>query len=338
MLWICAALAADVVAVLPFESNSVRPELLPLGPAATDMLVTDLSRVPGLVVVERSRIIDVLAELELQSSGFVDPDTAVRIGQGLGANRVVVGSVNTASVGLRIDARVVDVSNGQVAAGASSTGAEADFFALEEDVARQLYGYFGASLDVTGTGKPATLEDAVEGGSRLQTSDAAYLSMLAGVQKYRRERLYLNHGTSDFYWIQRGSGTTLNLYDLTQAGVVPVERHERAVRTTRVTGWALVVGGAALTAGSSALLAQGEPNVGVITAGGFGITIGPLAMLSGTMAVARPRRRIDVATPGLFESPDAAEAAVDAHNRTLAEELGVPERKRMEIEAERVTP
>lgn len=99
------------------------------------MLITDLSSLEGLRVVERVRLNDVLAELELAKSDFIDPSTAASLGQGLGATFVLTGSFAAVEPQMRIDARVVAVSTGEVVASREVTGPAGEFFLLEKELA-----------------------------------------------------------------------------------------------------------------------------------------------------------------------------------------------------------
>ena len=87
-----AALAARTLAVLPLEQGAGSEQYAGLGTALAGMLVSDLSRTEALQLVERSQLDAVLAEMELASTGFLDPDTAQRLGSGLGAELLVAGS------------------------------------------------------------------------------------------------------------------------------------------------------------------------------------------------------------------------------------------------------
>lgn len=142
------ALAADdVLAVLPFEVHTDEATWAQMGDGAADMLVTDLSRGEGVRLVERARIQAVLDELALQQSAFVDPETAKRVGEGLGATAVVVGSVTVKGEVLRLDARLVDVATGETLLADQAEGPAKDFFTLERTLALRLLRQLDVELD-----------------------------------------------------------------------------------------------------------------------------------------------------------------------------------------------
>ncbi len=83
--------APNTVAVLYFENATGLQRLDPLQKGFAVMLITDLSKVEGLRVVERVRIQALAEELQLGASGLVAPETAPRVGRLLQAYYIVGG-------------------------------------------------------------------------------------------------------------------------------------------------------------------------------------------------------------------------------------------------------
>ena len=92
-------LAASLsIAFLPFEISGnletwwwgTHEMLEGIPQVISDKLAND----PNLVIIERSRIDDILAEHSLQASGAVDSATAVQLGKLIGADILVVGTLN----------------------------------------------------------------------------------------------------------------------------------------------------------------------------------------------------------------------------------------------------
>jgi len=108
-----ALASAHTVAVLYFE-NQGNPELESLKVGLTQMLITDLQQTDGVTVVERTRLQEILDELELGHSGAVAPETASEVGRLLGAEWLVLGSYFELMGTLRLDARLVDVETGRI--------------------------------------------------------------------------------------------------------------------------------------------------------------------------------------------------------------------------------
>lgn len=86
----------------------------PLGKAVSSMLITELMDRPGIRVIERYRLQDLLTEQKLALSGRVDERTAVEIGKILGAQYVIHGQVTSIFDELRMDMRAVDVETSEV--------------------------------------------------------------------------------------------------------------------------------------------------------------------------------------------------------------------------------
>lgn len=94
----------------------------PVGKAVSSMLITELFQRPGLRVIERAQLQELLREQKLSLAGYVDSETAVRIGRLMGAQYVVAGAVAAAGSQMRLDFRVVDVETGGVLEAQKLTG------------------------------------------------------------------------------------------------------------------------------------------------------------------------------------------------------------------------
>jgi len=133
-----SAATATTLAVTFFDTNTTDPKLEPLGRGLASMLITDLSPLEALQVVERARMSELLAEIELQKSPYVDKSTAVSVGKGLGAEWVLTGAVATLEPDMRLDARLVEVSTGKVLETESVVGPISEFFLLEKELATSI--------------------------------------------------------------------------------------------------------------------------------------------------------------------------------------------------------
>lgn len=120
------------MAVLYFDNNSITnvKELEPFKKGLTDSLISELSRLENIQIVERTRLENVLAELKLSSSGLVDDNSAKKIGNILGVKYILLGSFVSIGNVLRIDARIIDMSCGVISKSVSVDGKSEDFFEL----------------------------------------------------------------------------------------------------------------------------------------------------------------------------------------------------------------
>lgn len=85
-----------------------------LGKAVSAMLVTEFSGRPGLRVVDRQKLNDLLTEQKLALSGRVDEATAIKVGKMLGAQYIFFGQVSSFGDQLRMDIRVDNTETGEV--------------------------------------------------------------------------------------------------------------------------------------------------------------------------------------------------------------------------------
>jgi TolB-like protein len=145
ILWLYALLqmlspasAQSTLAVLPLEKAAASEQYEGLGKALANMLVSDLSKVPGLELVERARLQELMAEMELGSSAFVDPSTAQRLGKGLGARFVLIGSFSVVGPTMALDARIVEVETGSIRRAHDAQGEVTDFVTIEKDLVEGL--------------------------------------------------------------------------------------------------------------------------------------------------------------------------------------------------------
>ncbi|MBI4930226.1 MAG: hypothetical protein HY841_05650 [Bacteroidetes bacterium] len=121
-------LAAETIAVSYFDNTSHIVSYDPLSKGISDMLITDLSKIQGVTIVERSRLEDILKEIELNKSKYFDEATAQKLGKGLGAKSILTGAYIFLNDVLRIDARMVDVQSGKIIMAESVNCNKDDFF------------------------------------------------------------------------------------------------------------------------------------------------------------------------------------------------------------------
>ena len=143
------------LSVLYFDNTSGDRALDPLRKGFADMLITDLTGVGTLRVVEREKVEALLKEIRLGETRFVDPKTAQRLGRGLAAQYVVTGSFLTQRDAVRVDVRVVRVETGEVLVARAVDGKKTEFFSLEKKLVDLLVKELGRVLGVE---RPLPLE------------------------------------------------------------------------------------------------------------------------------------------------------------------------------------
>lgn len=129
-----SAAEPKTIAIAYFD-NAGDPSLDALKKGLADMLISDFAGVPSVRLVERERLAAVLDELRLKR---VDPKSALKVGKVLAAHFILTGTYQVAGGKMRIDARVIEVATGAVAATTRVESAKEDFFAMEKDLVEAL--------------------------------------------------------------------------------------------------------------------------------------------------------------------------------------------------------
>ncbi len=152
------ALANTTVAVMPLGMGAGSDAYDGLGQALAGMVVSDLSHVSGVQLVERANLDALLSEIKLAKSGFLDPRTAQRLGKGVGARLVVTGSYSVVGDTFLLDARVVEVETANLLAAADAQGTIADFVAVEKELVEELVD--GLAIKLTSSERRQLMVDA----------------------------------------------------------------------------------------------------------------------------------------------------------------------------------
>ncbi len=137
----------NTIAVMPFQYVGSDSAIRPLERGLAALVVTDLSRVGQLRVVERARLQALLDELGLAHSDRLDPATGARSGRLVRAAEVVQGQFSSGPDSrLRIDASVVRAADAEVAATGSNADKLQALFDIEKGVVFQLLDRLGITL------------------------------------------------------------------------------------------------------------------------------------------------------------------------------------------------
>jgi TolB-like protein len=129
-----------VVAVADFAGDDTQ-----IRDAITQTFTVDLIKGKRLQVVERERLVKVMAEQNLDNSGLVDPERAAAIGKLVGARKMIVAGFNRVGSAVSLDARLVDVETGKVEEGGAEQvigriqGEGEDIYALAHQLATRFH-------------------------------------------------------------------------------------------------------------------------------------------------------------------------------------------------------
>jgi len=137
---------AKRIAILYFDNSSDDKKLNQLKKGLTDMLISDLSKVSMLNVIERAKLEEILEEQKLNNSSKFDSKTASKIGKLLGVEHIMTGSFFELMGRLRIDARLIDVETGKIIKSEGVDGAIGTFFDLEKALVTKMVAGFEVKL------------------------------------------------------------------------------------------------------------------------------------------------------------------------------------------------
>ena len=137
-----------IVAVLPLTYQGSNARYAPLGRGLSEMITVDLAAVRALQLVERVRLQELLDELELAQSDYVDPSTAPRVGRLLGAGRLIGGAYNVLSGrDLRLDVALAELEDESATPDLETrSGALDDLFDLQNEVVFRVIERLGIEL------------------------------------------------------------------------------------------------------------------------------------------------------------------------------------------------
>jgi tetratricopeptide (TPR) repeat protein len=139
-----AKVSPQAVAILPFSVQGAEPQLEPLGKGLAEMLITDLSQIQALKLVERIRVQSLFDEMELGQTGLVEESKAAQFGKLLSAGRVVRGDLSMAQKDkLRLEAVTLNAVQNQVSKPVSVSDAFNNLFRVEKDLAFKVLNLMG---------------------------------------------------------------------------------------------------------------------------------------------------------------------------------------------------
>ena len=154
------------LAVLPFRNNVPDPELEWMGAGLADLLTTNLAQLPGVLVIGRQSLYDLLTEEGRSEEEEIPESLAMTVARAAGARLLLWGSVTGTAADMRIDAQLIELENGTVASADFARGS--DVFELVDTLTARL----GARL--SGTPPPPELARISHLGTRNLEAWAAF--------------------------------------------------------------------------------------------------------------------------------------------------------------------
>lgn len=145
---------AKRIAILYFDNGSDNAELSRLRKGLADMLISDLSKINMLNVIERARLEEILKEQKLNNSKEFDASTATKVGKLLGVQYILTGAFFDLMGSMRMDARIIDVETGKIIKSEGIDGQTNTFFDLEKKLVVKIAS--GLNVELNADNKEAT--------------------------------------------------------------------------------------------------------------------------------------------------------------------------------------
>ena len=141
------SLSPDLVAVFPLNYRGQNQEYKNLGVGLGEMMITDLSQVPGITIVERIRLNTLMQEVALGQSGMVKEGTSPQYGKLLGAGRVVSGYYDIfENNNMRMDLEFWDYVNRKPPLKANTSNSLENLFLMEKKMVLGIVSTMGIEL------------------------------------------------------------------------------------------------------------------------------------------------------------------------------------------------
>ncbi len=156
------------IAVLPFDNMSGEPDKAYFADGITEDLITDLSKVAGLVVIARNST--------FQYKGKAHDVRA--IGKALDARYVLEGSVRRSGTTVRVNAQLIDAASGAHVWADRYDGELSNIFALQDTIARNVVKALSVEL---------TSDESARVAKRGTSNVQAYDVLLKGWEHYLRQ-------------------------------------------------------------------------------------------------------------------------------------------------------
>ncbi|MGA1870924.1 MAG: CsgG/HfaB family protein [bacterium] len=127
--------APNTLAVLYFVNKTGQKSLDPIQKGISLMLISDLSKIKGIHVIERVKLQALMEEIDLKTSGLVDPDTGPRLGRLLKAKWVLGGWIEEKEPSvLQIQSNFLEVPTHAIVKKASYEGTLSELFRIEKEL------------------------------------------------------------------------------------------------------------------------------------------------------------------------------------------------------------
>ncbi len=125
----------NAIAVIDFSYLGRDSALIPLRKGLAYFVMTDLSKINRLQLVERIKIQEIIAELKLSQKNMMDRKTTARLGRLLGAAQIIQGAfLDVADKQVRMDASIARLTIQEMKLTEATSGALSKIMRLEKEL------------------------------------------------------------------------------------------------------------------------------------------------------------------------------------------------------------
>jgi TolB-like protein len=248
------------IAVLPFADTNAAAKNEGYGEAISSMLMTELINGKVFQVIERNQIDRMMQEMAFQYSGAVDSKTAKRIGDVLGVEILVFGTVAKFAPVVETDIRLIDTESGEaLLAENASSESGMEIRNMVESLARKIESrYLGRLIeDVAITSDPSNAAIFIDGLATGETPLSK--SMSQGQHKVRITKANYQAWEQTITIISGKNNIAAKLIPGTVAQPKPTDVTRENVTDQQPSkggskAWLYVLGAAAIGGGAAAVL------------------------------------------------------------------------------------
>ncbi|HIG42677.1 MAG: CsgG/HfaB family protein [bacterium] len=216
--------AAQVVVVAEFQDRTNTN--IGLGARAQEQITGVLVKLPHLQIVERTRMDQIIEEMNFSQSAYVDTSTAAEFGKKSGAELVVFGSVSNASYSVGEQSQLlgenkVAVGVGRATVNVIMVNVETNQTIFSESVSAEAIGDKNAA-----TVLPMSIDNAVnELWIAFQEKFSIRGYVIATEEEGRKYLVYLDVGTD----VGVGKGRKVTVFSEDKVFIHPVTKKERRI-------------------------------------------------------------------------------------------------------------
>jgi len=134
IIFLSSVYAQNVISVLYFDNTTANTDYQWLSKGLADMMISDLSGLSGIKIIERESLEKLLKEQALSLTGLTEAGSVIEVGKLLQADQLIYGAYIINDDIIRIDLKLVSVESGTILHTLNVRGDIDDIFELEAEL------------------------------------------------------------------------------------------------------------------------------------------------------------------------------------------------------------